>query len=206
MCNKLELIYSSFFSTIGSVLYLASTKNPVLWQQSESARYKAAHLHKSPSHRDFSRTRHQTPALLSLKIFPETKHYFFLRNSCLLAMRIVFRTKQLSGGNRRRKGAFSSMRAIGQRRGSMRHVQNFARLRIILRCTQGSSSHMPSYVFHGHPYQGHGNRTAAAKAVDSLSVVNAKSFKMGSQTACSSRWQPTRQKACSTLRLSCPWT
>ena len=28
MCNKLELIYSSFFSTIGSVLYLASTKNP----------------------------------------------------------------------------------------------------------------------------------------------------------------------------------
>ena len=43
MCNKLELIYSSFFSTIGSVLYLASTKNPRLWQLSESARYKAAH-------------------------------------------------------------------------------------------------------------------------------------------------------------------
>ena len=42
--------------------------------------------HKSPSHRDFSRTRHQTPALLSLKIFPETKHYFFLRNSCLLCL------------------------------------------------------------------------------------------------------------------------
>ena len=41
MCNKLELIYSSFFSTIGSVLYLASTKNPR--QLGESARYKAAH-------------------------------------------------------------------------------------------------------------------------------------------------------------------
>ena len=43
MCNKLKLIYSSFFSTIGSVLYLASTKNLRLWQLSESARYKAAH-------------------------------------------------------------------------------------------------------------------------------------------------------------------
>ena len=43
MCNKLELIYSSFFSTIGSVLYLVSTKNPRLWQLSESAWYKAAH-------------------------------------------------------------------------------------------------------------------------------------------------------------------
>ena len=38
MCNKLELIYSSFFSTIVSVLYLASTKNPRLWQLGESAR------------------------------------------------------------------------------------------------------------------------------------------------------------------------
>ena len=38
MCNKLEPIYSSFFSTIGSVLYLASTKNPRLWQLGESAR------------------------------------------------------------------------------------------------------------------------------------------------------------------------
>ena len=86
MCNKLELIYSSFFSTICSVLYLASTKNPRLWQLSESARYKAAHQHKSPSHRDFSRTTLQTPALLRLNIFPETKHYFLLRNSCLLCM------------------------------------------------------------------------------------------------------------------------
>ena len=84
MCNKLELIYSSFFSTIGSVLYLASTKNPRLWQLSESAWYKAAHQHKSPIHRDFSRTTLQTPALLRLNIFPETKHYFLLRNSCLL--------------------------------------------------------------------------------------------------------------------------
>ena len=63
MCNKLELIYSSFFSTIGSVLYHASTKNPRLWQLSESAWYKAEHQHKSPSHRDFSRTTLQTPAL-----------------------------------------------------------------------------------------------------------------------------------------------
>ena len=84
MCNKLELIYSSFFSTIGSVLYLASTRNPRLWQLSESAWYKAAHYHKSPSHRDFSRTTLQTPALLRLNIFPETKHYFLLRNRCLL--------------------------------------------------------------------------------------------------------------------------
>ena len=38
MCNKLELIYSSFFSTIVSVLYLAWTKNPRLWQLGESAR------------------------------------------------------------------------------------------------------------------------------------------------------------------------
>ena len=38
MCNKLELIYSSFFSTIVSVLYLASTKNPRLWQLGESVR------------------------------------------------------------------------------------------------------------------------------------------------------------------------
>ena len=43
MCNNLELIYSSFFSTIGSVLYLASTKIPRLWQLSESARRKEAH-------------------------------------------------------------------------------------------------------------------------------------------------------------------
>ena len=43
MCNKLELSCSSFFSTIGSVLYLAWTKNLRLWQLSESARYKAAH-------------------------------------------------------------------------------------------------------------------------------------------------------------------
>ena len=43
MYNKLELIYSSFFSTIGSVLYLASTKKRRLWQLNESARYKAAH-------------------------------------------------------------------------------------------------------------------------------------------------------------------
>ena len=35
------------------------------------------------------------------------------------------------------------MRAIGQRRGSMRHVQNFARLRIILRRIQGSPPHVP---------------------------------------------------------------
>ena len=88
MCNKLELIYSSFFSTIGSVLYLASTKNPRLWQLSESAWYKAEHKHKSPSHRDFSRTTLQTPALLRLNIFPETKHYFLLRNSCLLLLKI----------------------------------------------------------------------------------------------------------------------
>ena len=84
MCNKLELVYSSFFSTLGSILYLASTKNPMLWQLSESAWYKAAHYHKSPSHRDFPRTTLQTPALLRLNIFPETKHYFLLRNSCLL--------------------------------------------------------------------------------------------------------------------------
>ena len=87
MCNKLELIYSSFFSTIGSVLYLASTKNPRLWQLSESVWYKAAHWHKSPSHRDFSRTTLQTPALLRLNIFSETKHYFLLRNSCLLTLK-----------------------------------------------------------------------------------------------------------------------
>ena len=86
MCDKLELIYSSFFSTIGSVLYLASTKNPRLWQLSESAWYKAEHQHKSPSDRDFSRTTLQTPALLRLNIFPETKHYFLLRNSCLLSL------------------------------------------------------------------------------------------------------------------------
>ena len=36
MCRKLELIYSSSFSTIVSVLYPASTKNPKLWQLSES--------------------------------------------------------------------------------------------------------------------------------------------------------------------------
>ena len=32
MCRQLELIYSYFFSTIDSVLHLASTKNPRLWQ------------------------------------------------------------------------------------------------------------------------------------------------------------------------------
>ena len=60
MCNKLELIYSSFFSTIGSVLYLASTKNPRLWQLSESAWYKAA-ISTNPLHTETSHAQHFKP-------------------------------------------------------------------------------------------------------------------------------------------------
>ena len=60
MCDKLELIYSSFFSTIGSVLYLASTKNPRLWQLSESAWYKAA-ISTNPLHTGTSHAQHFKP-------------------------------------------------------------------------------------------------------------------------------------------------
>ena len=35
------------------------------------------------------RTRQQIPALLRLNIFPETKHYFLLRNSCLLETAVL---------------------------------------------------------------------------------------------------------------------
>ena len=60
MCNKLELIYSSFFSTIGSVLYLASTKNARLWQLSESAGYKAA-ISTNPLHTGTSQAQDMKP-------------------------------------------------------------------------------------------------------------------------------------------------
>ena len=48
LCNKLELIYRSFFSTIGSVLYLASTKNPRLWQLSETRTVQSSPLAQIP--------------------------------------------------------------------------------------------------------------------------------------------------------------
>ena len=58
MCRELGLIYSYFFSTIGSVIYLPSTKNPrpLATERISLAQIIAAHLQKSPSSQDFSCT------------------------------------------------------------------------------------------------------------------------------------------------------
>ena len=52
MCRKLELICNSSFSTIGSVLYryLDSTKNPRLWQLSESVPGTKLRISTNPLH------------------------------------------------------------------------------------------------------------------------------------------------------------
>ena len=56
-----------------------------LWQLSGSVHAKRRICTNLPAPRDFSCTRYQNPSFSQpLNIFPETKHYFLLRNSFLL--------------------------------------------------------------------------------------------------------------------------
>ena len=90
MCRKRELIYSSSFSKIDSILYLAPTNRKTLGSGNDWADQcgtKQRMNTKTPSLWDFSSTIQmyiKPPAFLRLHIFPEMKHYSLLRNSFLL--------------------------------------------------------------------------------------------------------------------------
>ena len=95
MCNKLELIYSSFFSTIGSVLYLASAKNPRLGRQDFcfSARILARFV--AGSRRDFGRWDFCFPARILARFAAGSWRDFGRRDFCFPA-RILARFEERS--------------------------------------------------------------------------------------------------------------
>ena len=93
--ENLILFIAPFSHWIGSVLYLASTTSLRLRQLSEShwkQRISTNPLHPGTSHAQDIKP----PAVLRLDSFPETKHYFFLRNSFLL----IYNFHYLSLGKR----------------------------------------------------------------------------------------------------------
>ena len=94
MCRKLELIYGSSFSTIQFQYYIPPRRKT---QALATERITKQCISTNPPHPGTSYTQDiKTRASLRLDVFPETKHYFFQRNSFLLEL--------ISGGGRTTNG------------------------------------------------------------------------------------------------------